>query len=133
MYVVTGDNSPSEQVGEVRQETVEEKQEKPGSSDAMEVEQASTDNPTASSDNPTSSESHDPSHDQEPESEPEPEPEWVGQLRAVDTILSGEKTVVLHQEFLIRNNHTDLQILKNTKVCKLRLLITLTCVFTRIQ
>ena len=46
----------------------------------------------------------------------EPEPEWMGRLRSVDTILGGGKTVALHQEFLIRNNHTDLQILKNTKV-----------------
>ena len=46
----------------------------------------------------------------------EPEPEWVGRLRSVDTILGGAKTIALHQEFLIRNNHTDLQILKNTKV-----------------
>ena len=46
----------------------------------------------------------------------EPEAEWMTRLRAVDTILGGEKTVALHQEFLIRNNHTDLQILKTTKV-----------------
>ena len=113
-----GHNSPSEQVGDVRQETVRE--ERPAAaeaSDAMEVDQAysaSTDKPTTTSssaaDNPgpASSESHDP--------EPEPEAEWVGHLRAVDNILSGEKTVALHQEFLIRNNHTDLQILKNIKV-----------------
>lgn len=90
---------------------------KPEGAEAMEVDQThttSTDKPAtmSSSDNPglaSSAESHD----------PEPEAEWVGHLRAVDNILSGEKTVALHQEFLIRNNHTDLQILKNTKVCKL--------------
>ena len=49
--------------------------------------------------------------------EAEPEPEWVGHLRAMDMILSGSKTIALHQEFLIRNNNSDLQILKNTKVC----------------
>ncbi len=46
----------------------------------------------------------------------EPEPEWMGRLRSVATILGGEVTVALHQEFLIRNNHTDLQIIENTKV-----------------
>ena len=40
-------------------------------------------------------------------------------LRSVMFVLSGQRTVSLHQEFLIRNNHTDLQILKNTKVHKL--------------
>ena len=48
--------------------------------------------------------------------ETEAEPVWLARLRSVDTILSGEKTVSLHQEFLVRNNHTDVQILKNTKV-----------------
>ena len=116
----TGHNGPSEQVGELRQETVTEERAattaKPEAAEAMEVDQThgtSTDKPVtpSSSDNPgpSSSESHD----------PEPEEEWVGHLRAVDNILSGEKTVALHQEFLIRNNHTDLQILKNVKVCKL--------------
>lgn len=46
----------------------------------------------------------------------EPEPEWVGHLRCIDVILGGSKTIALHQEFLIRNNNSDLQILKNTKV-----------------
>ena len=41
---------------------------------------------------------------------------WVKHVRAVDVILGGEKTIALHQEFLIRNNNSDLQILKNTKV-----------------
>ena len=50
--------------------------------------------------------------------EPEPEKEWERRLRFVQTILSGRVTVSLHQEFLIRNNHTDLQILKNTKVAE---------------
>ena len=109
--IYTGHNVPSVQVGEIRQEIVEERVEQPEPSDTMEVDQTSTGNPAAtSSGNPApSTESHD----------SEPEPEWVGHLRAVDNILSGEKTVALHQEFLIRNNHTDLQILKNTKVCKL--------------
>ncbi len=44
------------------------------------------------------------------------EQEWIDHLRSVDRILVGEVTVGLHQEFLIRNNHTDLQILKNIKV-----------------
>ena len=61
--------------------------------------------------------SHEPSHDQSyASSEPEPEKEWERRLRFVQTILAGKVTVGLHQEFLIRNNHTDLQILKNTKV-----------------
>lgn len=96
---------------------------KPDGSEAMEVDQTlgtSTDkSPSAAAmttDNPgpaatsSTTESHD----------PEPEAEWVEHLRAVDNILSGEKTVALHQEFLIRNNHTDLQILKNTKVWQSR-------------
>ena len=33
-------------------------------------------------------------------------------------ILSGDTTIKLHLEFLIRNNHADLLILKNTKVSK---------------
>ena len=32
-------------------------------------------------------------------------------------ILGGETSIALHLEFLIRNNHADLLILKNTKVC----------------
>ena len=67
--------------------------------------------------NPANPESHDPSHDQSyVSSEPEPEKEWERRLRFVQNILSGKLTISLHQEFLIRNNHTDLQILKNTKV-----------------
>ena len=46
----------------------------------------------------------------------EDEPAWVCSLRQVLTILGGEKTIVFHQEFTIRNNHTDLQILRNSKV-----------------
>ena len=65
--------------------------------------------PTPSGHVTSSAESRDPS-------KPDPEPEWVERLRAVETILKGTVTVALHQEFLIRNNHTDLQILKNTKV-----------------
>ena len=66
----------------------------------MDVEQAAKPDP-ASADHQTSH---------------EPEPEWVQKMRGVVTVLGGAKTVALHQEFLIRNNHTDLQILKNTKV-----------------
>ena len=44
------------------------------------------------------------------------DPGWVQHLRAICVILGGEKTIALHQEFLIRNNNSDLQILKNTKV-----------------
>ncbi len=46
----------------------------------------------------------------------EEEPVWVRHLRSMDLILGGEKTIQLHQEFLIRNNNSDLQVLKNTKV-----------------
>lgn len=46
----------------------------------------------------------------------EAEPEWVGHLRSIDGILGGSKSIALHQEFLIRNNNSDLQVLKNTKV-----------------
>ena len=44
------------------------------------------------------------------------EPQWVCCMRQVITILGGEVTIAIYQEFIIRNNHTDLQILKNTKV-----------------
>lgn len=84
-----GNSGPSEKVG----------------TEAMEVDQT-LDNPGPAAAASSTTESHD----------PELEAEWVEHLRAVDNILSGEKTVALHQEFLIRNNHTDLQILKNTKV-----------------
>lgn len=46
----------------------------------------------------------------------EEEPEWMGHIRSIDEILGGKKTIALHQEFLIRNNNSDLQVLKNTKV-----------------
>jgi len=46
----------------------------------------------------------------------EEEPVWVCSLRRVLIILGGEKTIAFHQEFIIRNNHTDLQILRNSKV-----------------
>ena len=52
----------------------------------------------------------------EPEIESEPEPEWIQKLRRVMTVLSGECTVALRQDFLIRNNHTDLLLLKAMKV-----------------
>ena len=44
------------------------------------------------------------------------EPQWIRCMRQVITILGGEVTIAIYQEFIIRNNHTDLQILKNTKV-----------------
>jgi 26S proteasome regulatory subunit N2 len=53
--------------------------------------------------------------EQKEEEEKEVEEGWVTHLRCVAKVLSGERTVSLNQEFLIRNNHTDLQILKNTK------------------
>ena len=46
----------------------------------------------------------------------EDEPVWVCSVRRVLVILGGEKTIASHQEFIIRNNHTDLQILRNSKV-----------------
>ncbi|XP_055328577.1 26S proteasome non-ATPase regulatory subunit 1-like [Paramacrobiotus metropolitanus] len=36
-------------------------------------------------------------------------------MEKLDTILSGQTTIQLHLQFLIRNNHTDLVILKHTK------------------
>ncbi|CAI8037235.1 26S proteasome non-ATPase regulatory subunit 1 [Geodia barretti] len=79
----------------------------------MEVDEGTVEQPAP---NPTNPESHDPSHDQSyVSSEPEPEKEWERRLRFAQNILSGKLTISLHQEFLIRNNHTDLQILKNTK------------------
>lgn len=56
----------------------------------------------------------------------EPEAEWVRHLRSIDGILGGNKTIALHQEFLIRNNNSDLQVLKNTKVMVARLLSGIT-------
>ena len=86
------------------------------SEEDMEVDEGTVEQPAP---NPTNPESHDPSHDQSyVSSEPEPEKEWERRLRFAQNILSGKLTISLHQEFLIRNNHTDLQILKNTKVCK---------------
>lgn len=37
-------------------------------------------------------------------------------LTKLMTILSGDMTIDLHLQFLIRNNKTDLLVLKNTKV-----------------
>lgn len=42
-------------------------------------------------------------------------------------ILGGETTIALHLEFLIRNNHADLLILKNTKVALRIVLHACTC------
>ena len=47
------------------------------------------------------------------------EPQWICCMRQVIKILGGEVTIAIYQEFIIRNNHTDLQILKNTKVSNL--------------
>ena len=63
-----------------------------------------------------SSDKKPPEDGKELEPEPEPEPEWVSKLRSINTILTGELTIAMNQDFLIRNNHTDLQILKNLKV-----------------
>ena len=52
------------------------------------------------------------------EGEGKGEEPWVKHVRAIDVILGGEKTIALHQEFLIRNNNSDVQILKNTKVSR---------------
>ena len=41
----------------------------------------------------------------------------VDKVNKLVAILGGETTIALHLEFLIRNNHADLLILKNTKVC----------------
>lgn len=40
----------------------------------------------------------------------------VDKVNKLMAILGGETTIALHLEFLIRNNHADLLILKNTKV-----------------
>lgn len=37
-------------------------------------------------------------------------------LKKLEAILSGDTTIALHLQFLIRANKADLQILKNTKV-----------------
>ena len=37
-------------------------------------------------------------------------------LKKLEAILSGDTTIALHLQFLIRTNKADLQILKNTKV-----------------
>jgi len=39
-------------------------------------------------------------------------------LNKLQTILSGDTTIGLHLQFLIRTNKVDLQILKNTKVIR---------------
>ena len=40
----------------------------------------------------------------------------VDKVNKLMAILGGETSIALHLEFLIRNNHADLLILKNTKV-----------------
>lgn len=46
-------------------------------------------------------------------------------FQKIKSILSGEESIRLHLEFLYRNNHTDLLILKNTKVKKKKLILFL--------
>lgn len=61
------------------------------------------------------------------ELESEPEPEWVQRLRRVISVLGGECTVALRQDFLIRNNHTDLLILKIMKVWRMAVVTWPSC------
>jgi len=44
------------------------------------------------------------------------EKELQDRVEKLGSILSGEKPIYLHLQFLIRNDHTDPLILKNTKV-----------------
>ena len=44
------------------------------------------------------------------------EEDWVMRLKTVNLILGGARSVSLHQEFLIRSNHANLQLLKIIKV-----------------
>ena len=44
------------------------------------------------------------------------EEDWELRLKTVNFVLRGARSVSLHQEFLIRSNHTDLQLLKIIKV-----------------
>ncbi|OBZ82826.1 26S proteasome non-ATPase regulatory subunit 1 [Choanephora cucurbitarum] len=52
---------------------------------------------------------------QEPESTEETKSKNDTPFKKIKSILSGEESIRLHLEFLYRNNHTDLLILKNTK------------------
>jgi len=45
-------------------------------------------------------------------------------LKKLEAILSGDTTIALHLQFLIRTNKADLQILKNTKVLTSHISIT---------
>ena len=51
----------------------------------------------------------------------------VDKVNKLMAILGGETTIALHLEFLIRNNHADLLILKNTKVALRIVLHACTC------
>ena len=51
----------------------------------------------------------------------------VDKVNKLMAILGGETTIALHLEFLIRNNHADLLILKNTKVALRIALQACTC------
>lgn len=80
---------------------------------------------TNDSEKPMETDSTDENKEKEKEEEPKPvktekdlnETEKTLQNRVVNLngILSGDTTIKLHLEFLIRNNHADLLILKNTK------------------
>ena len=52
-------------------------------------------------------------------SQSESDKKLVDKVDKLVAILGGETTIALHLEFLIRNNHADLLILKNTKVLAL--------------
>jgi hypothetical protein len=52
------------------------------------------------------------------------EKELQDRVEKLSNILSGEKPIYLHLQFLIRNDHTDPLILKNTKVHRSSLLRT---------
>ena len=52
-------------------------------------------------------------------SQSESDKKLVDKVDKLVAILGGETTIALHLEFLIRNNHADLLILKNTKVLPL--------------
>ena len=51
----------------------------------------------------------------------ESDKEHQQRLEKLSTILKGEISIHLHLQFLIRNNHTDMQILKITKEAVIRL------------
>jgi hypothetical protein len=42
-------------------------------------------------------------------------------MERLTEVLSGDKTIEMHLQFLIRSNKTDMLILKTTKVCTIHL------------